>query len=187
MTNQISKVFGEVPRGLDEFIAASQIVQAEAKKYFIEFWRTGRPYRSGILWRNLRDGWPILSDAAVDCCFSKKLAYCYIKRAQENAMVSANDDLEITGVNDSFKPVSGEVRITDAESGEKLFEKKFKIPANGKAALGRIAETPAERGMLLIEYEIGGRKLLNHYLYGKPPFALGDCLKWQKELKIERD
>lgn len=187
MTNQISKVFGEVPRGLDEFIAASQIVQAEAKKYFIEFWRTGRPYRSGILWWNLRDGWPILSDAVVDYYFSKKLAYYYIKRAQENAMVSANDDLEITGVNDSFKPVSGEVRITDAESGEKLFEKKFKIPANGKAALGRIAETPAERGMLLIEYEIGGRKLLNHYLYGKPPFALGDYLKWQKKLKIERD
>lgn len=187
MTNQISKVFGEVPRGLDEFIAASQIVQAEAKKYFIEFWRTGRPYRSGILWWNLRDGWPILSDAVVDYYFSKKLAYYYIKRAQENAMVSANDDLEITGVNDSFKPVSGKVRITDAESGEKLFEKKFKIPANGKAALGRIAETPAERGMLLIEYEIGGRKLFNHYLYGKPPFALGDYLKWQKALKIERD
>lgn len=187
MTNQISKVFGEVPRGLDEFIAASQIVQAEAKKYFIEFWRTGRPYRCGILWWNLRDGWPILSDAVVDYYFSKKLAYYYIKRAQENAMVSANDDLEITGVNDSFKPVSGEVRITDAESGEKLFEKKFKIPANGKAVLGRIAETPAERGMLLIEYEIGGRKLLNHYLYGKPPFALGDYLKWQKALKIERD
>ena len=187
MTNQISKVFGEVPRGLDEFIAASQIVQAEAKKYFIEFWRTGRPYRSGILWWNLRDGWPILSDAVVDYYFSKKLAYYYIKRAQENAMVSANDDLEITGVNDSFKPVSGKVRITDAESGEKLFEKKFKIPANGKAALGRIAETPAERGMFLIEYEIGGRKLFNHYLYGKPPFALGDYLKWQKALKIERD
>lgn len=71
MTNQISKVFGEVPRDLNEFIAASQIVQAEAKKYFIEFWRTGRPYRCGILWWNLRDGWPILSDAVVDYYFSK--------------------------------------------------------------------------------------------------------------------
>ena len=40
--------------------------------------------------------------------------------------------------------------------------------------------------MLLIEYEVDGKKQLNHYLYGKPPFKLSDYKKWQKALKIDR-
>jgi hypothetical protein len=34
----IKSIFNEVPRDLDKFIIASQIVQAEAMKYFVEFW-----------------------------------------------------------------------------------------------------------------------------------------------------
>lgn len=172
MTNQIAKVFGEVPRDLDDFISASQIVQAEAKKYFIEFWRTGKPYRCGILWWNLRDGWPILSDAITDYFFSKKLAYYYIKRVQENAIVAVNDALEVIAVNDTFKPAEGKVEISDIEGGKVLFEADFKIPPNGKTLVGNVSGLPSERGMLLIKYEIDGKKQLNHYLYGKPPFDL---------------
>lgn len=186
MTNQISKVFTEVPRDLDDFIFASQTVQAEAKKYFIEFWRTGKPYRNGILWWNLRDGWPIVSDAITDYYFSKKLAYYYIKRVQENAIVAVNDNLEVIGVNDTFGKVGGKVKITDIESGKTVFEKTFDIPENGKTEMGIISDLPADQGMLLIEYEVDGKKQLNHYLYGKPPFKLSDYKKWQKALKIDR-
>ncbi len=56
MTNQIKCVFGEVPTDLNQFIIASQIVQAEAMKYFIEFWRMNKGERNGILWWNL-EGW----------------------------------------------------------------------------------------------------------------------------------
>ena len=65
MVNQIREVFGECPMELEDFVTASQIVQAEAKKYFIEFWRMNKGQRNGILWWNLRDGWPIVSDAIV--------------------------------------------------------------------------------------------------------------------------
>src|SRR5690606_21977057 len=66
MTNQVKILFGEVSDKLEDFIVASQIVQAEAMKYFVEFWRGDKPGRSGIIWWNVRDGWPILSDAVVD-------------------------------------------------------------------------------------------------------------------------
>lgn len=75
MTKQIKELFGEVPKDLDTFILASQSVQAEAKKFFIESWRIKKGDRSGILWWNLRDGWPIVSDAIVDYYNRKKLAY----------------------------------------------------------------------------------------------------------------
>ena len=39
MINQVRLLFGEVPSKLDDFIFASQSVQAEAMKYFIEMWR----------------------------------------------------------------------------------------------------------------------------------------------------
>ena len=45
-------------RTLDDFIFASQVSQAEAKKFFIERLRIGKGRRTGILWWNLRDGWP---------------------------------------------------------------------------------------------------------------------------------
>ena len=185
MTNQIAKVFGEVPRDLDDFISASQIVQAEAKKYFIEFWRTGKPYRCGILWWNLRDGWPILSDAVVDYYNSKKLAYHYIKRAQTDVCVMVSDAFEVIAANDTLKDSQVSVKITDADSGKTVFGASAKIPANQKISLGKIPE-PAGQGVFLIEYSTPeAPKLQNHYLYGKPPFKLVDYNRLFEKLGIK--
>ena len=81
MADQIRQIFAFEPETLEEFSLASQISQAEAKKYFIERIRAGRPKKSGILWWNLLDGWPQMSDTVVDYFFRKKLVYSYIKRA----------------------------------------------------------------------------------------------------------
>src|SRR5690606_4639738 len=82
MANQIREYFGDVPDTLETFAVASQIVQAEAKKYFIESTRQRKWRTSGILWWNLIDGWPQFSVAVVDYYFGKKLAYWYIRRVQ---------------------------------------------------------------------------------------------------------
>lgn len=87
MANQIRELFGEVPEDLPTFALASQITQAEAKKYFIESARLRKWQTSGILWWNLLDGWPQFSDAVVDYYFSKKLAYHYIRRVQQPVCV----------------------------------------------------------------------------------------------------
>ena len=47
MINQVRLLFGEVPSKLDDFIFASQSVQAEAMKYFIEMWPVGNNMLSG--------------------------------------------------------------------------------------------------------------------------------------------
>ena len=56
MEKQVRQLFGTVPTDPEEYILASQISQAEAKKYFIERIRIGRPEKTGIIWWNLLDG-----------------------------------------------------------------------------------------------------------------------------------
>ncbi len=190
MTKQVNIIFGECPRDLDQFIFASQAVQAEVMKYFVEFWRMDKFLKTGIIWWNLRDGWPIISDAIVDYYNSKKLAYYYIRQVQHNACVMIGDPVEgnhpVIAVNDTREEKSGKVTVKDADSGETLFFAQFKIPTNGKTRIGNIPETPGN-SMWLIDYTIGDESYTNHYLAGQVPFSLNDYKRWYKKLDIKRD
>lgn len=190
MLNQIKALFGIVPLDLDSFIQASQIVQAEAKKYFIEFWRAGKFDRTGIIWWNLRDGWPIISDAVVDYYNSKKLAYYYIQQVQKDVCVlisdAKNGKHSVIAVNDTQEEKSGKVIVKDADTGEILFSAPFNIPVNGKTVIGNIPEIKVQT-MWLIEYTVGDEKQTNHYLSGTAPFKLVDYLRWYQKLNIKRD
>ena len=190
MKNQVKALFGDCPKDLDRFIFASQVVQAEAMKFFIELWRMDKFHKTGIIWWNLRDGWPIISDAVVDYYNSKKLAYYYIKQVQHNACVMVGDAKEgkhpVVAVNDTREAKKGAVIIRDADSEEILFSGSFDIPVNGKSVVGYIPETE-KQGMFLIEYSIDKDKYTNHYLAGKAPFNLNDYQRWYQKLNIKRD
>ncbi len=155
MRNQAKAIFGACPTDLDDFIFVSQVVQAEAMKYFVEFWRSAKFRRSGIIWWNLRDGWPIISDAVVDYYNSKKLAYYYIRQVQPDACVMILDPVggnhSVVAVNDTRAEKTGTVTVRDADGGKTLLAAPFTIPANGKMVVGHIAETPAQ-AMWLIDY-----------------------------------
>ena len=189
MVNQVNALFGECPKDLDQFISASQTVQAEAMKYFVEFWRMDKFRRSGIIWWNLRDGWPIISDAITDYYNSKKLAYYYIRQVQHNTCVMVGDSKDgehpVVAVNDTREAKSGVVTVRDADSGKMLFSGSFEIPANGKTIVGNIPEK-ADQAMWLIDYTVGDKKYSNHYLAGKAPFRLKDYQRWYKKLNIVR-
>jgi beta-mannosidase len=190
MIKQVKALFGTCPKDLDEFIFASQATQAEAMKFFIEFWRTGKFRRTGIIWWNLRDGWPIISDAVVDYYNSKKLAYYYIKRIQHDACVMITDSEDgshpVVAVNDTRQSKSGNVVVRDADTEEIIFSSTFNIPVNGKTVIGVIPENH-KQAMWLIDYTIGKDKYRNHYLNGKAPFKLKDYERWYKKSGIIRD
>lgn len=191
MVKQIKSLFRECPKNLDKFIFASQATQAEAMKYFIELWRMDKFRKTGIIWWNLRDGWPIISDAIVDYYNSKKLSYYYIRRVQTNSCVMIGDDKNkkghpVVAVNDTREEKKGSVIVRDSDSGNTIFSSSFKIPENGKTIVGYISENGKQR-MLLIEYRIGDKEYKNHYLSGKAPFKLEDYERWYKKLGIKRD
>lgn len=187
MINQVRAVFGKVPHDLDTFIVASQIVQAEAMKYFVEFWRMNKFDRNGILWWNLRDGWPVISDAIVDYYGSKKLAYDYIKKVQKDVCVMIGDEglvddapgkgHPVVLVNDTREAVSGMLTIRDADANRVVFSKRFQVGKNGKSVEGYLAK-PGKTSLWIIEWEINGKVSSNHYLAYQPAISLEQYMHW---------
>lgn len=186
MHKQVRQLFGKVPENAEDYILASQISQAEAFKYFIERARTARPRISGIIWWNLLDGWPQMSDAAVDYYFTRKLAYDYIKRSQAPFAVIAGEisswELPLFACNDTLDEKRGKVRVTDADTNDLLFERDFTAPANGTAKIGSFPIYYSERRMLLIKWETDEGGGFNHYTAGNVPLDLRVYKSWLKKL-----
>ena len=96
-------------------------------------------------------------------------------RAEGVGLPEAKPSREAVAINDARRPVACRVKISDRASGRILLERSFEIAANGKFDLGGL--DVKGQGALAIDYEIGGMKFKNHYLYGHPPFAFEE-VKW---------
>jgi beta-mannosidase len=185
MANQVRELFGAVPDDLETFALASQITQAEAKKFFIEMTRLRKWRTSGILWWNVIDGWPQFSDAIVDYTFGVKLAYHYIRRVQQPVSVIVGEPgpgkrLPLIVGNDSRTDADVRYRVWDADSGETVADGAFRARANENWQVGTLRTFASDQRLYLIEWEItesaasdaGVRRFGSHYLAGTPPFDL---------------
>ncbi|MBZ0294692.1 MAG: glycoside hydrolase family 2 [Anaerolineae bacterium] len=188
MANQIRELFGVVPDTLEDFILASQISQAEAKKFFVESGRIRKWRTTGVLWWNLLDGWPQFSDAVIDYYFGKKLAYYYIMRSQQLVCVMANEPShwhsEIVLVNDTLQMQQGSYRVWDADSQDTLLAGDFCGAANANTILGEVRVSRGVQQMMLMEWTIDGQKSYNHYLVGTPPIALEQYRHWLSRIAV---
>ncbi|MBI5834874.1 MAG: glycoside hydrolase family 2 [Armatimonadetes bacterium] len=192
MGKQAAVLFHTVPEDLDDYILASQASQAEALKFFLERWRGGERQggkfrRTGMLWWNLRDGWPVISDAIVDYYGRRKLAYEVVRRCQADVLVLCGEPdggrHEVVAVNDTLRPRAGHVVITDLDSGAELFGAAFELPPNGRVHLGWLAESAAP-GMWEIKWTADGEAGHNHYLAGPRPFVLAEYRRWADALGL---
>lgn len=117
MADQVKEFFGVIPDHLERFSLFSQIVQAEAMKHFIENFRAAKWEKTGLIWWNLIDGWPQFSDAVVDYYFEKKLAFDFIKRAQQPVCMIAKEtdgwNRQFVICNDTVQKVSCRYQIID--------------------------------------------------------------------------
>lgn len=183
MINQIRVLFGKVPDALPDFVFASQASQAEALKFFIEQFRAGKENwrRTGIIWWNLMDGWPQLSDAVVDYYFTKKLAFDFIARSQKDVCVLLREPREgrqdIVVVNDAMTHVGLSYTIRNSD-GELIASGSEAVPPNKARTIGSIASDPAAHEFYLMEWESDSGKGKNHYLSGNAPFDLELYREW---------
>ncbi|MBQ9761304.1 MAG: hypothetical protein IJW16_08155 [Clostridia bacterium] len=182
MHKQVLQLFGEVPDSLEDYAVASQISQAEAFKYLIERMRVARPLRSGIIWWNLLDGWPQMSDAIVDYYYKKKLAYDYVKRSQAAFAICADEiakwKLRFYACNDTQNEQRGRMRIFDVDTNETLAERDFVASANTSTEVAALDIFYSEKRFLVIEWTIDGKTAYNHYLCGYPAFDLAKYREW---------
>ncbi|MBE5761091.1 MAG: hypothetical protein E7334_03745 [Clostridiales bacterium] len=186
MADQIKQLFAFEPNNIEDFILASQISQAEAKKYFIERIRIKRPHTGGILWWNLLDGWPQMSDAVVDYFYNKKLAYSYIKRSQAPfaLMMDEMHDWNYTlfAANDTLEQISGSYEVRDIESDEIIASGDFSILPNCSKPLQKLRMIYSDQKMLLIKWTIDKKSYYNHYLAGMPAFSFEKYKLWLNKL-----
>lgn len=186
MHDQVKQMFGEVPTDMDDYCLASQISQAEAKKYFIERTRTKMNTMGGVIWWNLIDGWPQMSDAVVDYYYEKKLAYDYIKRSSKDFIV-ALDEMDNWGhdvvcCNSTLKAKEGKCTVYDIDTNEVVFEKNFTAASNSNTKLGKIRTMYSEKRMFIIKWQIDGKTDFNTYLCGYPVFSFGTYKKWLNKI-----
>lgn len=170
--NQVVTLFGRAEERLEDFVKQSQISQAEAKKYFIEKFRIGKGKRTGIIWWNLLDGWPQVSDAVVDYYFTKKLAYHYIKRSQEPVCLMFDEPSDgkicLVGVNDlsDEAQVSYSVKKIHADNGledELCLSGEISIAADAAVRIENLSIEEGEKEFYLIEWERNGERFRNHF------------------------
>ncbi len=156
MASQVETLFGEASKNLDDFAKQSQISQAEAKKYFIERFRLSKWRRTGILWWNLIDGWPQISDAIVDHYGTKKLAYSYIKRSQAPVCMmfdepDENGLLKLFAVNDTTSDEKLKYTVTNIRNGQILATGEVCALADSSVAVTDIENI--QDAFLYIEWE----------------------------------
>lgn len=192
MYDQIIEFFGFEPENLEDFVCASQIVQAEAKKFFIENVRGKKWRKSGVLWWNVMDCWPQFSDAVVDYYFDRKLAFSYIKRSQQPLLGMIGEwrnwGHEVIVTSDLLESVSGTIEVADAETGERFFEGAFNVPANNRCVAGFFRLPNHDRRLLLIRWRRndGGPDAegFNHFVTGRPAYDFARYRdRWLKFLR----
>ncbi len=186
MQDQVDILFGQVPESIEDFARLSQISQAEAKKFFIERTRLKKWRRTGVIWWNMLDGWPQISDAVVDYYYAKKLAYYYIKRVQQ-PIVLMMDELvdwghQVELGNDSRETHAVRYQIADGDTGEILLAGECVSPANENVILGNIRELAGRQKLYLLTWEIDGKQYGNHYISGYPAYDAKTMLGWVEKI-----
>jgi beta-mannosidase len=169
--DNVINVFGSIPDNLDDFIYASQIVQAEAYKTWIERARRRKFSCGGILWWNLLDGCPQISDAVVDYYYGKKIAFEAIRRVQDDILICAEkeqEQLNLYLVNDRL--VKHRVKYEVELNGEVIREGDVIVPPNSSILLDQLESTGNAAAMFILRAQVENKAYINHYFDGVPPF-----------------
>lgn len=188
MADQVTDMFGIKCGSLSQLAMLSQISQAEAKKFFIEQTRLKKWRRTGIIWWNMRDCWPQISDAVVDYYFQKKLAFYYIARAQQPVcMICAEAENWHHGVflcNDSNETHTVKYLVKDGETGEVLGEGNAVSAANENVCVERFKAYSGLQRLIIMEWTLdNGVRGANHYVTGYPPFQVNRYAEWLKAIE----
>ena len=165
MTSQVERIFTYIGKDLDTYARQSQISQAEAVKYFIEHFRSCKWRKTGLLWWNVIDGWPQISDAVVDWYGVRKLAYHYITRSQNPFMMMVNEPvdgkMDLIACNDSRDTLTVEYTVKNLKNDDIILTGKFEILPDDKLTINTLPEI--DHAFYFIEWNTNLGKGKNHH------------------------
>ena len=182
MADQVKLLCADEPADMDEFAVISQISQAEALKFFIERTRCLKWRRTGIIWWNMLDCWPQISDAVVDYYFTKKLAWHYCRRSQlpRIAMIAELKSWTHDVILANDTPTDAEFiwSVEDGDSGEVLLGGRTLVKAGENANAGTLRVDPSAQRLLVVRWQAGDGEMANHFITGYPKYRKEDLFRW---------
>ncbi len=182
LNDMVKDFLGNEPETLEAFVEASQIVQAEAMKYFIENFRMRKWRKTGIIWWNMSDCWPQFSEAVVDYYGKRKLAFHYIQNVQKPVLLMFGEpeswQIRLYGICDLNRPCQVRYRVTDFMTGTEFLSGETLLEAGENKELDSIKIYQGEQHIWQISYEYNGHCATNHYWQGTPPVSMELYRKW---------
>ena len=186
MRNHLRIMYGQVPEDLETFAKLSQIYQAEALKTMMENCRS-RSDCHGLIWWNMLDCWPQISDAVVDYYFNKKAAYFYMKRCHQPLLAFVRELKHwahpVYISNHTRKAARVSLSISDGDTGETLLTGTYDIPAGQTLPVAEVKALVSDQRLLLIRYESEGRIYGNHFITGTPAYDPDTMLRWFEAIR----
>lgn len=187
MADQVTTLFGEQDN-IEDFALASQISQAEAFKYFIEKFRINRNTHGGIIWWNIIDGWPQVSDAVVDFYGVKKLAYHYIKRSQSSVCIIGDETggkLSLYLINDTASEIEVPYTVTEAYSDKSVLSGIAKCAAYRSEKIAEIELPAGDKGFYRFAWTANGKAGQNHFHTGIIALSLDRYVRAMKKIGFD--
>ena len=166
---RMKTLFGDGEQALEGIAKASQIFQAEAFKFMIERFRIRKATHGGLIWWNLLDGWPQISDAVVDYYFTKKLAYDFIKNSQQPLCLmfdepDENNKINLFVANEIPQDKTFSYKVTRINDNVVVCSGESPVEASGILQLDAVTVDPDKKEMFLIEWEFDGNTYRNHFI-----------------------
>ncbi len=185
MVKQVERLFGTAASDIDSFARQSQISQAEADKFFVEHFRMRRDRCGGLIWWNLIDGWPQISDAVADWYGRAKLAYHYIRFSQRPIcmmMEEPEDDCcQLFAVNETRESVHLRYTVEDLW-GEVVAKGEVTLAADEGKFIDKVK---VEKGHYYLIRWQGDDEGQNHYITLNDGITLPQYLSFMEKVKYD--
>lgn len=186
---RVKTIFGDGKQAIDGIAKASQIFQAEAFKFMIERFRIRKATHGGLIWWNLLDGWPQISDAVVDYYFVKKLAYGYIKNSQQPLCLMFDEPTEDNKINlfaANELPTQKDFTytVTCINDNSIVANGEATVDADGILQIDAITVDPNQKEMFLIEWQYDGKTYRNHFINNIRGINFDTYIDFLKSTKI---
>ena len=176
---------------IEDFCIAINIVCSNFFKDFIEYFRCKKWEKTGVIWWSLLDMWPMMFNySVVDSEYHKKMQYYWIKQMHQDVCLMITSDEaygqpELYVSNDTLKSVKGSYKIFEVDgkgNREQIYQGLISVDANTSVKLGNIY-SKNEKSLLILEWEINGKKHYNHFVTGWFLYNFDEYKLWCKILE----
>jgi beta-mannosidase len=160
-------------KNIDDWHWTTQLNQARAVAYGVEYWRSLFPLNTGTIVWQLNDNWPVISWAAVDGHGHRKPLWFALKHAYADRLLTVQpreDELVVAGHNDTDEAWSTSITVarrSTSAGGAVLAQETFALEVEPRSAvLNSLPESITKAGDPTTEYiEVRGADGSTAYWY----------------------